>query len=220
MTVPRIVSLTAGSLAIGLACGVSSASAMSFSSTNDPSAWQVSVSQGGADGQESSFSTANFQAAVAVTGRLTSDGTQWISNNATGTNACCVGTWTFFVFRQSFTLTPAEAATASLQFQWAADDSGEGFASRGSWTPKYSLNGGSLVNGVWDTGYTYDLGHLTTVGSGFVAGVNTLDFYVEGNGVSDGFALKTVAVVPEPETYALMLAGLVVLGFLARRHKA
>lgn len=219
MKVPGIVSLTTGSLAIGLACGVSTASAMSFSSTDDASAWQVSMSQGGTDGQLASFSTTNFQPAVTVAGRLTSDGTEWIANNTTGTNACCTGVWTFFVFRQSFTLTPAEAVSANLQFQWAADDSGEGFADRGSWKPKYSLNGGSLVAGVWDTGNTYDLGHLTTVGSGFVAGVNTLDFYVEGNGVSDGFALKSVAVVPEPETYALMLAGLGALGFVARRRR-
>ena len=113
------------------------------------SAWQVSVAPAGApDGQFSSFSTASFQSAVAVTGRLTSGGTQWIANNASGTNACCVGNWTFFVFRQSFTLTAAEASTANLQFQWAADDSGEGFASRGGWLPKYSLNSGGLVNGV------------------------------------------------------------------------
>jgi hypothetical protein len=33
------------------------------------------------------------------------------------------------------------------------------------------------------------------------------------------FDVKTVTTVPEPETYALMLAGLGALGFMARRRK-
>ena len=52
------------------------------------------------------------------------------------------GDWTFFVFHQTFDLTGYDPTTADLQFQWAADDSGQGFADRGTWVPKYSLNGG------------------------------------------------------------------------------
>ena len=48
---------------------------------------------------------------------------------------------------------------------------------------------------------------------------------VSGNLVSDqaasfGGAVSLAAPVPEPETYGMMLAGLGVLGFLARRRKA
>jgi hypothetical protein len=182
----------------------------------------VSTSTGGADGQLTSFSTASFQAAVAITGRP-----DWIANNSTGSNSCCVGGWTFFVFRQTFDLTGYDATTANLQFQWAADDSGEVVLARGSWLPKYRLNGGSLVTDSWPAGYTYNYGPTETVSSGFVAGLNTIDFYVEGNGITDGFALRTVdftaapvtAPVPEPETYAMMLAGLGLLGVVARRRK-
>ncbi len=60
------------------------------------------------------------------------------------------------------------------------------------------------------------------VDSDFVAGLNTIDFYVEGNGVSDGFALKTVSLttaVPEPSTVATLLAGLAMLALANRRRQ-
>ncbi len=129
------------------------ANTLVFASTSDASSWQVSTQAGGLEGAFSSFSAANFAPAVTVSGRTT-DGIDWISNNASGSNACCVGNGTFFIFRQTFNLTNAEAGSAVLTFQWAADDSGEGFAARGTWTPKFSVNSGSLVNGVWATGAT------------------------------------------------------------------
>ncbi len=191
-----------------------------FYSTSNPSFWQVATNVGGTDGLYSSFPTTGFTSAVAITTRP-----GWIANNATGTNGP-METWTFFVFRQTFDLTGYDATTADLQFQWAADDSGEGFASRGTWTPKFSLNGGSLINGTWATGATYSLGPTVAVTSGFVSGLNTIDFFVEGNGVTDGFALQTAAFtavavtpIPEPEIYAMMGLGLGLLGWVGRRRK-
>ena len=197
---------------------VAHADTLPFHATSDAAQWQVATNVGGVDGAFSSFPVAGFVEAVGVNGRVT-EGTGWIANNSTGTNGCCVRNWTFFVFRQSFDLSGYDPATAALTFRWAADDSGEGFADRGTWTPKFSLNGGSLVNGSWPTGATYGFGLETVVGQGFVSGLNTIDFYVEGNGITDGMALAgtLTAAVPEPATYASLLAGLMLLGGLSRR---
>jgi hypothetical protein len=198
------------------------ATSPALSSTTTPADianWQVATSATGTgDGVFSSFPTSGFQSAVATTWRP-----DWIANNITGTNGAHVGYWTFFNFQQTFDLSGFNPTTAALSFQWAADDSGQGYAERGTWTPKYSLNGGSLVSGVWPDGSSYGLGPTTTISSGFRPGLNTINFYVEGNGVTDGFSLQnvsfTAAPVPEPETFAMMMAGLGVLVAVARRRK-
>ena len=175
-----------------------------FYSTSDAPQWQVAVNIGGTDGSFSSFPTTGFVTATAVTGRYTGT-TEWIANNSSGTNV--PGDWTFFVFRQTFDLTGYDPSTADLQFQWAADDSGQGFADRGSWVPKYSLNGGPLITGTWPGGNTYGFGPTAELSSGFVSGQNVIDFYVEGNGQTDGFALNPIsfaASVPEPASLTLL----------------
>lgn len=40
------------------------------------------------------------------------------------------------------------------------------------------------------------------------------------NNVGEVVASASVAVIPEPESYALLLAGLALTGFMARRKKA
>lgn len=197
-----------------------------FKSTSEESAWQVAVNPGQPDGQLSSFQTHTFVPATAVTfpGRES-----WIANNALGTNGG-VGFWTFFVFRQTFDLTGYDPTTANLEFKWAADDAGldpsGSWPNSGTWKPKYTLNGGSFVDGVWPGGVSYFLSDTTVISSGFVAGLNTLDFYVEGNGVTDGLLLETESftaeplapgTVPEPATFFVWsLIGLVTTVFARR----
>ena len=192
-----------------------------FYSTSNASKWQVATKVGGTDGLFSSFPTTGFVTATPVTGRFTGT-TQWIANNSSGTNGGVH--WVFFVYRQTFDLTGYDPKTADLQFQWAADDSGQGFADRGTWVPKYSLNGGSLVTGTWPGGNSYSFGPTVDIPSGFVPGQNVIEFYVEGNGTSDGFALNPIsftASVPEPGSLTLFgvaaAAGLGYFGLWRRR---
>jgi hypothetical protein len=190
---------------------------LTFSSTSNPSSWQVAVNMNGKDGELSSFPTTGFNPAVAITGRTT-EGINWIANNSTGTNGSFIGDWKFFVFRQTFDLTGYDPTTANLSFQWAADDDGHSNSASGTWKPKYRLNSGNLIDGkwfgTWPTGSSYFFGPTVDISSGFINGVNTIDFYVQGNGVTDGFALKSLGLnvepVPEPIT---ILGSLTALGF-------
>ena len=65
-----------------------------------------------------------------------------------------------------------------------------------------------------DTGFTF---------SGLASGIYALNVLGFANGSSGGFYaggfIAQTAPVPEPETYALLLAGLGVVGFMASRRK-
>jgi hypothetical protein len=77
---------------------------------------------------------------------------------------------------------------------------------RGSWIPAFRLNGGAFTyypGASPDNRIpTYSYSSLVSLTSGFVGGLNTIDFYVQGNGVTDGFALQlesfTATAVPAP----------------------
>jgi hypothetical protein len=78
-----------------------------------------------------------------------------------------------------------------------------------------TLNGVGLnvVNGVVDTATTLNELNLTGPLTMIVSGVS-------GANASYSGTINVTAAVPEPETYALMLGGLGLVGFAARRRKA
>ena len=111
------------------------------------------------------------------------------------------------------------------RFATATDDSGQalgtqigadfGLYSQGNLSAAY----GTLVGQI-------DSGDYFVIGSGFngvAAATGTLSLYYWDSNQGDTFgeisADVNVAGVPEPETYALMLAGLGALGFVARRRR-
>ena len=131
---------------------------------------------------------------------------RWISLSSSGSPGSNITT-----YRTTFDLSGLDPLTAMITGRWGTDNSGS-----------------ILLNGA-NTGIpTNSFGVLSnfSLSSGFVTGVNTLDFVVTDSGAPTALRVDdlagtatAVSAVPEPETYALLLAGLGVLGFAARRRK-
>ncbi|MFS2002363.1 FxDxF family PEP-CTERM protein [Duganella sp. CT11-25] len=145
---------------------------------------------------------------------LANDGiSKWITPTASQSqtfDASSAGTYTYSL---SFDLSGYNAASAAFTGRLAADNS-----------VVVKLNDQVISTASGFTDWT-----SFAASSGFVSGVNTLNFVVSnwaqngGNptGLRVEFASSQVAAaVPEPETYAMMLAGVALLGVVARRRKA
>ncbi len=146
----------------------------------------------------------------------------FITNVVGGSN----GFAPWYTFRQTFNLTGFDPLTAFLSFQWGCDD----VPGAVSFTPVFSLNGGATQGSGTCGGYNIAAGSVTNVTSGFGAGVNTLDYFVVGNGTTDAFGLNVLSfraqvsgppgdVVPEPATMGLLATGLLSIAGLRRRKK-
>ena len=212
-------SIVIGALALAAMAGQAQASPVFYGTANNnvTSAWTVSTKVSSIEGQASNFGINTFTQAVNLT---TAGRADWIADVSSGSHGG-IGNWTYFVFRQTFDLTGYDPASANLTIRWAADDSGQIVASRGSWIPAFKLNGGSFVNYPGSTPSnripTYSFSGPQSITSGFVPGLNTIEFYVQGNGQTDGFALELVSftAVPTPGAAAVLGLG----GLLAARRR-
>jgi hypothetical protein len=137
----------------------------------------------------------------------------WLTPSANAAQSYDSATTGLYKWSISFDLTGHDPASAGFSGRWAADNNG------------YVVFNGNTIS----TGASYSSWTSFAATTGFVAGVNTIDFYVSnlaqngGNptGVRveflDSYA-SVAAPVPEPESYALILAGLIVVGAVAKRR--
>jgi hypothetical protein len=116
-----------------------------------------------------------------------------------------------YSWKLNFDLTGFNQATASFSGQWAADNVGV-----------VKLNGTQI-----GSSNSFSSWSAFSANSGFLSGINTLEFLVTNTQQAGGnptglrveFATSAVAAVPEPETYAMLLVGLGLMGTIARRRK-
>jgi len=137
---------------------------------------------------------------------------RWISYNASATGPG----GTPYTFRTTFDLTGYDPTTASLSFTCGMDNNVDGV----------------FLNGVAVGGAScqyHGLGAVQTISAGYASGVNTLDFVISGDQVTDGFIYNTTGFsaralptssVPEPATYLMLATGLGAIGVIKRRRGA
>lgn len=177
----------------------------------------------GASGQIDGYYT--LSSAVSNTPIITYDSQwpigPWLANDSTSkwiTPTASQGEsfdpWTpgAYTYSLSFDLTGYNAASASFGGRMAADNA-----------VVVILNNNVIGSGTGFTDWT-----SFSASSGFVPGVNKLDFVVtnwaQNGGNPTGLRVEfgsssVMAAVPEPETYAMLLGGLVMVGAVARRRK-
>lgn len=115
-----------------------------------------------------------------------------------------------YVYKTSFDLTGIDLSSAKIVGRYANDDPLTGMSINGN---TLAVNGGSM--GAWTD---------FTINSGFVSGVNTLEFTVFNSFGPTGLRVEYTgnnftAAVPEPEVLALALSGLAIVGMTARRRR-
>lgn len=143
----------------------------------------------------------------------------WLIPSANQSDSYDNGSEGTFSWSLNFDLTGFDASTASFSGRWAADNNG------------VLLLNGNVISSISGDGYASWTTFAAT--TGFLAGSNTLTFVVtntvneranytglRAEFLSSNVTPLTVApAVPEPQTYAMMLAGLGVVGFVARRRR-
>ena len=178
-----------------------------------------------ADAQDINYALSSSTTTVASNGYVTANGSfplagNWLANDSTSSwltptdnqgdtyDASSNGIYTWST---TFNLAGFDATTASLTGRFAADNSAIAY-----------LNGVQIGTSGGFTSWS-----SFAASNNFNAGVNTLSFVVTnlaqngGNptGLRVEFLSSNVTAVPEADTYAMMMAGLGLMGLIARRKK-
>ena len=134
----------------------------------------------------------------------------WIGPNSDSALNGPVGQYDY---QTTFDLTGFDASTAALSGRWSVDNAGIDI----------------LINGV-STGQTaggFDAFSTFSISTGFIAGINTIDFLVQNAGGPTGLRVEgaltadaTVSDVPEPMSLAILGVGLVGAGMVRCFNRA
>jgi hypothetical protein len=123
----------------------------------------------------------------------------------------------YYDFQTTFSLAGLDPTTAMISGGWSTDNNGVRILLNGVDTG----NAGTLIEQFRDGFASF------SITGGFISGTNTLDFIVNNYGGPtalrvdmSGSADVAAVPVPEPETYALMMAGLGLMGTVVRRRKS
>jgi hypothetical protein len=135
----------------------------------------------------------------------------WIGPNNDSSLDGPVGSYDY---QTTFSLAGFNPSTAAISGGWSTDNNGLSILLNGVDTGNGGTSFAQFASGFAPFSIT----------SGFAIGLNTLDFIVSNGGGPTALRVEmtgtaAISAVPEPETYAMLLAGLGLLGFAARRRK-
>lgn len=136
-------------------------------------------------------------------------GSAWIWTNAAGAS----GRNSPYTFRSTFTLSSAQASNSILSGAWAADNFGNirlnGAVPIGTGT--FALTGSLVQN--------FNQLYPFSINSGFVEGINSLEFTITDTGGAAGLNVSRLAIAPISEVSTLAMFAVGLAGLLGRSRR-